>query len=900
MGWPLELAQLLVARSSPGGASPMRPLSTAQQKVYASKGYVVHARARASNDEGSTWVDLRTLKGRDFFLGASWGETVDQGLSECTIILKREVDGWSLAPEVASSPINEESGTGFPFLQKGYTQIQVQTATLPMDGPQPVSGDWVNVFHGVLCGVSTGSGTLELLCRDLGEYLMRTFIEQEREYGSDVGVALLTVLNDIICDNYTGLPRWEANTAYVVGDVVLPTPGPGRTGRSYIVDSITTGTSGATEPTWPSPTGSVVDGGVTWEVNALVPGTPPRMIGDADWDLGRFLQKCDPLFFALETLAMQIGWALRYRWDEDSGDPPGVSKYTLYSPDRDSLSSVYTLNEYQVRADPRLRSSTDEIRNAVEVPYLDKNDLDPGGNPKPKVALVDAGNNAVAAASEEKHGRRFMRYAPGAGANIDTAAEAERLALAAVLDLADMADCEVDTAYLHFLQLGDAVTLPADGVNYDTEQVLSIVAIGWQVMDGRASTTLSLRTRPQVAGLGWQKRASLSGVAGGPVPMEGPDAVENLVVSETAGGFTLAFTRPTRGRAVKDLELHLSTSASFTPDDSTFWAQGDQDAFVVTDLEPGTTYYAQVVPKDMRRNRGAASDEVEFTTRYVEPRTLQPFVEVGSLIPNDSFEAQNDPTAPPDTWSMTSGTWGTTADVSTTALSGGRSVKFNASQTNVLASRYVVARPGEVYAFMAWAYRTTLPGVNLARIYLDFVDGSFSVVSGGTFSKTIAVAATTTWEMLSEVATAPAGTRYLRMRLEQENTVNQDIYWDAARVAYARTVMETSKVVGGSGGSFGTLWSNVGGAYATAEIFKGAHDVVHLQGRVQKTGTAPAAGATIISGLPSGYRPAAEMTYAVPTDSGIGVVTITAAGSVLYQSGGHAWLSLDGITFRSA
>jgi hypothetical protein len=881
----------------------MRPLSTAQQKVYAAKVNAVHARARVSNDGGTTWVDLRTLRGRDFFLGATWSETVDQGLSECTVVVRREVDGWSLAPDMASSPINLESGTDFPFLQKGYTQLQVQTATMPLDSGRPASGDWVNVFHGVLCGVSTSSGTLELLCRDLGEYLMRTFIKVEREYGSDGGVPLLTVLNDIICDNETTIPRWKASTYYLVGDVVAPTPGPGRTGRSYRVSSITTGISGATEPTWPNPTGSVVNGGVTWTVNALIPGTPPTMLGDADWDLGRFLQKCDPLFVSLETLAMQIGWALRYRWDEGSGDPPGVSRYTLYSPDRDALSSVYTLTECQVRAEPMFRSTTDDIRNAVEVPYFDKGDLDPAGNPKPKVALVDGTTNAIAAASQARHGYRFMRYAPGAGANIDTAVEAERLALAAVLDLADMADCEVETAYLHFLQLGDAVTLPADGVNYDEDQVLSVVNLSHRVSDGKATTTLSLRTRPQVANLGWHKRAAMSGVAG-TIPLEGPSAVENLEVSETTAGFTLAFTRPTRGRSVKDLELHLSTSPSFTPDDSTFWAQGDADSFVVTDLQPGTTYYAQVVPKDVRRNRGVASAEVSFTARYVEPRVLQPFVEVGSLLPNDSFEAQNDLAAPPDTWSLISGTWGTTASVTGTALSGGQSVKFSASQTNVLASRYVVARPGETYAFMAWVYRTTLPGTNVATIYLDFVDSAFSVVSGGTVAKSISVAATFTWEQVVDVGTAPTGTRYLRMRLEQTNTVNQDAYWDAARVVYARVPIEFMRYVGTTGnGSFSGTWANVnsvGGTYSTAGFYKGADEVVHLEGRITYTGTPPSAGSTIISSLPVGYRPASKMTYAVPTDSGIGVVTINTAGSILYESGGYSWLSLDGIVFRAA
>lgn len=877
----------------------MRPLSSAQQKVYAAKGYRTLARARVSNDGGSTWVDLRTLRGRDFFLGATWSETVDQGLGECTVIVKREVDGWSLSPDMASSPINLESGTDFPFLQKGYTQLQVQTVVAPLDGVAPSSGDWVNVFHGVLCGVSTGGGgMLELFCRDLGEYLMRTFIEREREYGSEMGVALLTVLNDIISDNYAAIPRWKAATSYAIGDVVLPTPGPGRTGRSYIVSSITTGTSGGTEPTWPSPTGSVVDGGVTWTVNGLIPGTPPTVIGDPDWDLGRFLQKGDPLFLALETLAMQIGWALRYRWDENSGDPPGVSRYTLYSPDRDSLSSVYTLTEYQVRASPLFRSNTDDIRNAVEVPFLDRGDLDPAGNPKPKVALVDSSNNAVAAASEAKHGRRFMRYAPGAAANIDTLVEAERLALAAVLDLADMADCEVDTSFLHFLQLGDAITLPADGVNFSEDQVLSVVALSHKLSDSKATTTLSLRTRPQVANQLWHVRAATSGVGGGTIAMEGPNAVENLEVTETAGGFTLAFTRPLRGRAVKDLELHLATTENFTPDDSTFWAQGDLDSFVVTDLEPGTTYYAQVVPKDMRRNRGAASDEVEFTTRYVEPRTLQPRITYGSLPLNSDFEANNGASAPPDTWEMTAGAWGTEAELTTTAYTGTSAVRMRSD--GILSSQMWSAREGDRYSIDV-VFRPESTASASGEVMVEWFDETFASIGVGSGTSVIFSGSTGAWHRGTSISTNPSGTRYMRVNINGDQfTASRSVIVDSVLVKQQNSIRASwgrfqHPSLGDGSSDYTNSWVPYGtgaGQYVEAYLDPNT-GFVTLRGQV-KSGTSGAVALTLFVG----YRPVGT-TYRLAYANGgvVASIEIQADGDVLITSADTTLVDLGGITF---
>lgn len=58
--------------------------------------------------------------------------------------------------------------------------------------------------------------------------------------------------------------QWKASTAYEVDDIAVPTTG---NGRSYICTSL--GTSGASEPTWPTTEGgTVVDGGVTWTENS--------------------------------------------------------------------------------------------------------------------------------------------------------------------------------------------------------------------------------------------------------------------------------------------------------------------------------------------------------------------------------------------------------------------------------------------------------------------------------------------------------------------------------------------------------------------------------------------------------------------------------------------------------
>jgi len=128
------------------------------------------------------------------------------------------------------------------------------------------------------------------------------------------------VLDNLVAD------KWQATTAYVVDNVVTPTIVDGKALKCTVA-----GTSGSTEPTWPTVIGNtVVDGGVTWELVAtdvtlekifkiaLVDGNWVAAIKEA------LIQKLTSENFAAKTIVADslataylqsavaiIGWALR-------------------------------------------------------------------------------------------------------------------------------------------------------------------------------------------------------------------------------------------------------------------------------------------------------------------------------------------------------------------------------------------------------------------------------------------------------------------------------------------------------------------------------------------------------------------------------------------------------------
>lgn len=417
----------------------MRSATVAELAALAAneQGHFVRVEVR---DSDGAWRDLSRLDGlKDWFISAQVEcERLDQPVATASVAIRRDAPaGDSLAPLMTASEYNRNLADEYAPLLDFGAPIRISVLVLERGEAVPdsptlfrlvtESGEelltedelmlvidtlpFQPIFEGRIDRVAWQSDPITLSCSDLGAWLMDTQIEEVLEYGSDVGVAVETVMQQI-------LTEWPS----VLGGILLHVP--------------------------------------------VSPG----------WLVRRFEQDRVKVLEAIRALALQIGWDVRFRYDD-----AGEFRLTLFEPNRDASTPVYTLGPnryYDVRT---LEVKIDDIRNVVAVPYFT-----PEG-----VAGVQT---ATDAASVARIGRRYMEIQEAATSNIDSAAEALDLAEAAVHDLSmPPIDKEIDIDLCWPLQKDDLIAFPANGVHYDETQQLAIVGVRHELAGGTGRTTLSLR-----------------------------------------------------------------------------------------------------------------------------------------------------------------------------------------------------------------------------------------------------------------------------------------------------------------------------------------------------------------------------------------------------------------------
>ncbi|RKH09747.1 hypothetical protein D7V97_15660 [Corallococcus sp. CA053C] len=599
---------------------------------------------------------------------------------------------------------------------------------------------------------------------------------------------------------------------------------------------------------------------------------------------GPYVQQREPLLDAVRVLAEQIGWDVRMRWRQDTS----AFALTLWSPDRLTDTPVATFGPTNVLELGELKRSLEHVRNVVEVVYSDKAEKDATGAKKRKTVT------ATNPTSIALYGRRWMQVAEGASSLIDTTAEAQRLADAAIADLSESAlNLSLTLPGIHwYLESADLVEVLPDGVHFDTPQRLGILSVEHEcASSGEARTKLQLQGRPSTSRAVWAEKDARPGVAAS-APFTGPSAPAGLTVTNTVNGFALSWTPASTGAAWDAYELHVSSTPAFVPSQATFRANSRATRFDVQDLVAGRAYYAKVIPRDVKGNAGPASAEVTLAPRYVAPAMLAPNVTWAVLPLNADFEALSDPNAPPDGWGLSPGTWGVDAfDTTTSVFSGIRSVRLAPTLVaTLLGSQAFVVRPGDLLFPSALVTKGSEPvnAAHLGILLIRWLTATFGFIDAVVVDQVQVPSGS--WQELGRgiSVVAPFGARYAQLFVGKSNPLAYTLYVDSARVAWQPRSQDyqQASMIAASG------WVGVGAPRNPNYYKNSAGDVV--LGGAMKSG---AMGSAAFN-LPPGYRPLNEQRLGV--DSGVyGRVRITSDGNVTPISGSSTEFNLDGVRFRA-
>ena len=305
------------------------------------------------------------------------------------------------------------------------------------------------------------------------------------------------------------------------------------------------------------------------------------------WYVKKFKQDRVNVLDALQNLAKQIGYSVRYKYDNSTSN----WRLTFYCPDRTKSTVDYTFETDKILEVDRVSLDISGIRNVISVWY----------GPSTNRQQYTASDST----SISKYGRRFMEIKEGATSQIDTTSEATTLANAILNDLKDpKAEVEVVVPFFPFVELGDLYRFKGGNDLFTSDINLAIVSFAHTITESDFETSLICRGKPAGAYLNWHSNNTAWSGARDTTPPATPTI---SAVTPISGG--LRVTLPTPTDADWDgYEIHISDTSGFTPSDATFKAKGKQTSFDITDL-PTRTYYVKAISYDTSGNKSSASSE---------------------------------------------------------------------------------------------------------------------------------------------------------------------------------------------------------------------------------------------------------------------------------------------------
>lgn len=454
----------------------MRTIPTSDTQLAANPNRSAYWRLLV-NDEGSPaqeW-DLTDWRGWNWCESFTLDDTAERTSAQLSVSLRREIGELSLCPGVTSYANTDDDGAAADVLKEARLVVLEVQLCPSGELPNP-NGTWHELFRGRIDTIDAGNADqpfLTLGCRDLFCEEEDTFIEGtsevEDQYPLTAGDDVEEVMQDLLDDN-----------------VVTP-----RTPKVLYVPS---------SPGWiPNP----------------------------------FLQAKQPLAQALRALSDQLGWTVRYKWDNGTS----AFRLTFFEPDRAGGGYVVAFSTADfARVDSASRDLA-SVRNVVQVWYTDATNGERLRVTRPSPAT---------STSITAYGRRTMIIAEASTSNINSSTEAVALAEAALADLAEpLWTFSVTLAGLYpYIEVHDAIRLSGSTRWFGTSIDCTVLAIRHSATPEGDATVLTcvqqesgVRSRQYPPTL-WQNREAGRGRAPWPSARLNPSAVDALLQKSTGQTIT--------------------------------------------------------------------------------------------------------------------------------------------------------------------------------------------------------------------------------------------------------------------------------------------------------------------------------------------------------------------------
>lgn len=454
--------------------------------------FYTHVDARVFvEDHSGDMRDMTCVEGYDWVDDIDVSGGIDNSILKGRVNLLREVGELSLAALNTRSKLNltdfADPESFAPFLDLGR-DIEVKAATVPL-GMQATDQQLQSIIFGSIDSLDWSSGeAVAVHFRDQGGRLIDTYIEELAPYAAgQPAESLQTVLQNILDANDSGT----------------------FTG-SY--DPITL--SAPVDPNW------------------------TLLTQEDGQDL---LQRREPVMTALRTLAGQIGWDVRYLYN----DATESWELTLFEPDRTQITPDITIAEPDVINATQLEISIQNTRPVWRVTFPhsgDRDDAPSAANPGTTQTYAAVGPDQRGErtpawikieddAALAKYGRRFAEVNEANVRAIDTFAEAKRFCLALLSDTAEPDLTHSLTLPLTWrIEVNDMLGIEEIRELYTGAQTLAVSSFRHN-FGSTATTTVGLRGKPSVGFKRWLKLETRPG-QGRPPVISPVDALQDRTLGQ--------------------------------------------------------------------------------------------------------------------------------------------------------------------------------------------------------------------------------------------------------------------------------------------------------------------------------------------------------------------------------